>query len=126
MNRLMEGGGTPDITRGTLEGQIRPGPTTAFRLQATSDGDVCSYVAEGDFLDVDPRTFGATGVVAIGEFRRFYRHVLLGKHFPHHGAFGFAHVGHTLYEATRLLGIIDISTPRPPGVLYDRENPFGM
>jgi len=126
MNRLMEGGRTPDITRGTLEGQIRPGPTTLFRLQATSDGDLCSYVAEGDFLDVDPRTFGAAGVAAVGDFRRFYRHVLIARHFPHHGAFGFAHVGRTLYEAARLLGVSDISTPHPPGVLYDRENPFGL
>ena len=33
MNRLMEDGKKPDITRGTLEGQIKPGPITMFPLE---------------------------------------------------------------------------------------------
>lgn len=124
MNRLMEGGRTPDITRGTLEGQIRPGPTTLFRLQATPAGELRAYLAEGEFLDVDPGTFGGTGIVAIPGFARFYRHVLVGRRFPHHGAFGFAKVGRVLFYAMKLLGVQEVNTPLPAGQRYEEENPF--
>ena len=124
MNRLLENGGPPDITRGTLEGQLRPGPTTLFRLQATPGGDLRSYIADGEILDIDPCSFGGLGIVAIPHFARFYRHVLVGKNFPHHGAFAFAKVGRILYDAVKLLGVDDIGTPLPDGVLYQGENPF--
>lgn len=124
MNRLMENGEAPDITRGTLEGQLRPGPTTLFRLQATPDCELRSYIAEGEILDVDPCSFGGIGVVAVPNFARFYRHVLIGQNFPHHGGFGFKKVGLVLFEAMKLLGIPDISVPLPGTMLYDGENPF--
>ncbi len=124
MNRLMEGGKKADITRGTLEGQLKPGATTMFRLQSTADCQITSYVAEGDILDMDPCSFGSIGVFGIPDFRRFYRHVLVGKNFPHHGAFGFARAGKTLFEALKYLGVEDISTPLPAATLYAGENPF--
>lgn len=124
MNRLMEDGKTPDITRGTLEGQIRPGDITFFRLQSTPDCQLRSYIAEGEVLDIDPHTFGGTGVVAIPNFARFYRHVLIGKAFPHHGAVGFAKCGKALFEAVKLLGVEDINVPLPDTMLYPGENPF--
>ena len=37
MNRGMEGGAEPDITRGTLEGDIIPGAITFYRLQGNKD-----------------------------------------------------------------------------------------
>jgi L-fucose isomerase-like protein len=124
MHRLMESGKTPDITCGTLEGTLRPGPTTAFRLQSTADCILRSYIAEGHVLDADPRSFGGIGIVGIAGFARFYRHVLIGKRFPHHSAMAFAHVGRTLFDAVQLLGVCDVQAPRPAGVLYDGENPF--
>ena len=124
MNRLMEDGGTPDITRGTLEGMIKPGDTTLFRLQSSGDCHLKSYIAEGEFADLNPETFGSTGVVNIPGFYRFYRHVLVGKQFPHHGAYSRGKVGKILFAATQLLGIDDISVPLPEGRLYAGENPF--
>lgn len=125
MNRLMEGPGVePDITRGTLEGQLACGPTTFFRVQGGVDGSLVSYVAEGNILDIDPRSFGGIGVFAIPNFARFYRHVLVGKHFPHHGAVAFAHCGKVLFDAVKLLGADDISAPLGEGTLYPGENPF--
>jgi len=124
MNRLMEGGKEPDITRGTLEGQLKPGPTTMFRLQGNSDSQLVSYIAEGEMLDVNPCSFGGISVVGIRDFARFYRHVLIGKHFPHHGGFGFAKAGRVLFEAVKLLGVEDVNTPLPEGVRYPGENPF--
>lgn len=113
-----------DITKGTLEGQIKPGDTTMFRLQSNSDAKLVSYIGEGKFLDINPCSFGSIGIVAIPEFARFYRHVLVQKRFPHHGAFGFAKCGAVLFEALKLLGVTDINTPKPAGCLYPDENPF--
>ena len=124
MHRLMEPGREPDITCGTLEGTLLPGPTTVFRLQGRADNHLQSYLAEGEVLSTDPRSFGGIGVFAIPGFARFYRHVLLEKQFPHHAAVGFAHVGRILFDAVRLLGVEDVSAPRPAGTLYDGENPF--
>ena len=125
MNRLMEKPGeAPDITRGTLEGQIAPGPITFFRLQGRADGALVSYVGEGNVLDVPPRSFGGIGVFAIPNFARFYRHVLVGKRFPHHGAVAFSHCGKALFDAVSLLGVCDISAPLPAGTMYCGENPF--
>ena len=124
MHRLMEPGQEPDITCGTLEGRLRPGETTVFRLQATAGCHLQSYVAEGHILDADPHSFGGIGIFGIPEFARFYRHVLIEKQFPHHAAIGFKHVGKTLVDAVRMLDVDDISAPRPAGNLYPSENPF--
>ena len=125
MNRLMEDGKKPDITRGTLEGRIRPGRITIFRLQSTAAAELRSYVAEGEVLDIDPKSFGSIGVFGIREMGRFYRHVLIEKRFPHHTAVAFAHAGKTLFAAVRMLGVEDIGFNRPAGSPYPGENPFG-
>ncbi len=126
MNRLMEKpDAAPDITCGTLEGTLKPGATTVFRLQATPDsGDLMSYLAQGHILDADPASFGSIGIFGIPGFARFYRHILLGWQFPHHAAVAFRHVGRILYDALDMLGIEDVGIPRPAGHLYPGENPF--
>jgi L-fucose isomerase-like protein len=124
MHRLMEPGKEPAITRGTLEGRIRAGGVTIFRLQSTADTVLRSYMAEGEVLDVDPRSFGGIGVIGIKEMGRFYRHVLIGKRFPHHTAVAFATAGKTLWAAMRALGVEDVSFNRLAGMLYPEENPF--
>lgn len=125
MCRLMEPDSEPDITRGTLEGIIRPGDVTIFRLQSTADAELCSYMAQGEVLDIDPKSFGSIGVFAIPEMGRFYRHVLIGRQYPHHTAVGFAHAGKALFDAVRMLGVDDISFNLPRGKYYPGENPFG-
>ncbi len=124
-NRLLENGNTPDFTRGTLEGDIAASDITFFRLQCAADGKLAAYVAEGEVLDVPTRSFGGIGIFAISEMGRFYRHVLLEKQFPHHGAVAFAKIGKSLFEVLKLLGITDISYNRPKNLPYVTENPFG-
>ncbi len=127
MKRLMEPGvPEADISRGTLEGQIRPGPITFFRLQGNVDNKLVSYVAEGNVLDINPESFGGIGIFAIPNFARFYRHVLIAKGFPHHGAVAFEKVGKVLFDAVKLLGVCDINAPLPPNVRYCGENFFEM
>ena len=124
MHSLMEPGKPPDITRGTLEGAIRPGDVTLFRLQSTGDTTLRSYIAQGEILDIDPQSFGAIAVFAVKEMGRFYRHVLIEKQFPHHAGVAFEHAGKTLFAATKLLGVDEIDFNQPTGMLYPSENPF--
>jgi L-fucose isomerase-like protein len=124
MKRLMEPEGEPNITRGTLEGQIKPGDITLFRLQSTADAQLRAYVAQGEVLNINPRSFGAIGVFAIKEMDRFYRHVLIEKRYPHHAGIGFAHVGKTLYAVSKMLGVCDVAFPLPKSNYYPNENPF--
>jgi len=124
MHRLLEPDSEPNITRGTLEGQIKPGDTTIFRFQSTAEGELKSYVAEGEILDINPKSFGCIAVFAINDMGRFYRYGLLEKKFPHHTAVGFKHVGKTLFDACRMLGIKDIGFNLPKGIYYPLQNPF--
>lgn len=48
----------PNITKGTLEGDIIPGDITFFRLQSTADAKLSAYVAEGEVLPVAFGHFG--------------------------------------------------------------------
>jgi L-fucose isomerase-like protein len=124
-HRLLEPEGSePDFTRGTLEGDIAASDITFYRLQCNSDGELVSYIAEGEILDVPTRSFGGIGIFGIKEMGRFYRHVLVQKRYPHHGAVAFGHYGKTLFEVFKLLGIKDIAYNQPKGVLYPTENPW--
>ena len=125
MHRLMEPGKPPAITRGTLEGKISAGDITLFRLQSTAGAQLRSYIAEGEVLDINPKSFGGIGVFAVKEMARFYRHVLIEKRFPHHCGIAFKHAGKPLFAALRLLGVEDVSFNLPKGILYKTENPFG-
>ena len=124
MKRSLEPDKEPDITRGTLEGDIIDGPITFFRLQSTADAKLQSYIAQGEVLPVATRSFGGIGVFAIPEMGRFYRHVLVDKHYPHHGAVAFGLAGKALFETFKILGVEDISFNQPAGMLYRTENPF--
>ena len=123
-NRILENGGTPDFTRGTLEGDIAPGEITFFRLQTTPDTKLQAYIAQGEILPVPTCSFGGIGVFAIPEMGRFYRHVLIGKQYPHHGAVAFGHHGKALWTLFKYLGIPDVAYNQPKTERYPDENPF--
>ena len=114
-----------EVTNGTLEGDIVPGDITFFRLQSTADAKLTAYIAQGEVLPVATRSFGAIGIFAIPEMGRFYRHVLIEKNFPHHGAVAFGHFGKTIFEVFKYLGVEEIGFNQPKGMLYKTENPFG-
>ncbi|MEX1376868.1 MAG: fucose isomerase [Eubacteriales bacterium] len=124
MHSLLEPDKEPDITRGTLEGDIKPGDITFFRLQSNAEGQLKSYIAEGEILPVATKSFGGIGIFAIPEMKRFYRHVLIEGRYPHHGGVAFAQVGSILFSALKMLGVDDIAFNQPKGMLYKNENPF--
>lgn len=115
-----------EVTQGTLEGDIVPGDITFFRLQSTADAQIRAYIAHGEVLPVATKSFGAIGVFAIPEMGRFYRHVLIEKNYPHHGAVAFGHYGKALYEVFKYIGVPvdEINFNQPKGMLYPTENPF--
>ena len=116
-----------EVTNGTLEGDIVPGDITFSRLQSTADAKLRAYIAEGEVLPVATRSFGGIGVFAIPEMGRFYRHVLLEKNYPHHGAVAFGKWGKYLYEVFKYIGVPveEIGYNQPAGVRYPTENPWG-
>lgn len=115
-----------EVTQGTLEGDIAPGNITFYRLQSTADCKLRAYVAQGEILPVATKSFGSIGVFAIPEMGRFYRHVLIEKNYPHHGAVAFGHYGKALYEVFKYIGVEvdEIGFNQPKGMLYKTENPF--
>ncbi|MCI8993031.1 MAG: fucose isomerase [Eubacterium sp.] len=115
-----------EVTQGTLEGDIVPGNITFYRLQSTADNKLRAYIAEGEVLPVATKSFGGIGVFAIPEMGRFYRHVLVEKNYPHHGAVAFGHFGKTLFEVFKYIGVEldEIDFNHPKGMLYPSENPF--
>lgn len=114
----------PDITRGTLEGNLKPGDITFFRLQSTAGAQLKAYIAQGSVLDLDCESFGSIGAFAIPEMDRFYRHVLIEKRFPHHGAVAFGRWGKALFDVFKYLGVADVSYNQPKTLPYPDENPF--
>ena len=124
-HRLLEPAGSePDISRGTLEGDIAASDITFYRLQCDSEGVLRSYIAEGEVLPVATRSFGGIGVFAIHDMGRFYRHVLVQKHYPHHGAVAFGHYGKLMFEVFKFLGVADIAWNQPKSLPYATENPW--
>ena len=113
-----------EVTQGTLEGDLVPGDITFYRLQSTADNHLRAYVAQGEVLPVATRSFGGVGIFAIPEMGRFYRHVLIEKNFPHHGAVAFGHYGKALFEIFKYLDVEEVGFNQPKGMLYPSENPF--
>ena len=116
-----------EVTNGTLEGDIKPGDITFYRIQSTADNKLRAYLAEGEVLPVATRSFGGIGIFAIPEMERFYRHVLIEKNFPHHGAVMFGHYAKPLFEVLKLIGVepCEIGYNQPAGMRYPTENPWG-
>lgn len=115
-----------EVTQGTLEGDIKPGDITFYRLQSTADCKLRAYIAQGEVLPVASRSFGSIGVFAIPEMGRFYRHVLIEGNYPHHGAVAFGNHGKALFEVFKYIGVPveEIGYNQPAGVRYPTENPW--
>ena len=115
-----------EVTNGTLEGDLKPGLATVYRLQSTADTKLRAYIAQGEIIPVATRSFGSIGIFGIKNMSRFYRHVLIEKHYPHHAAVMFEHAGKYLWEVLKYMGIpveeIDYNFPK--GDFYPTENPF--
>ena len=97
-----------------------------LEVETTADTKLRAYIAQGEILPVATRSFGSIGIFGIKNMSRFYRHVLIEKHYPHHAAVMFDHAGKYLWEVLKYMGIpveeIDYNFPK--GDFYPTENPF--
>lgn len=124
--RIMSRSLPPEVTKGTIEGDLIPGKTTVYRVQSTSDAKLRAYVAQGEILPVPSKSFGSIGVFAIKDMNRFYRHVLIEKNYPHHAAILFDTYGKYLYDVFKYIGIPvqEIDYNKNKEMYYLGENPF--
>lgn len=124
--RIMARSLPPEVTKGTIEGDLVPGKTTIYRLQSTADTKLRAYVAQGEILPVPTRSFGSIGIFAIKDMDRFYRHVLIEKNYPHHAAILFDHYGKYLWEIFKYIGVPvqEIDYNKCKDFYYATENPF--
>ncbi|MDR1977953.1 MAG: hypothetical protein LBQ42_04390 [Synergistaceae bacterium] len=113
-----------ELTRGTLEGRMLPGEISCYRLHSSAGGHLQAYVAQGEILPVSMETYGCHALFAIPQMARFYRYVLLEKHFPHHGAILYGSHGASLFDLFTYLDIPYIGYNRGKGDRYEKENPF--
>ncbi|MEA4932602.1 MAG: fucose isomerase [Lawsonibacter sp.] len=112
-------------TRGTLEGPMKPGEVSCFRLHSTADGRLEAYIAKGEILPAELTTYGCWALFGVPQMDRFYRHVLLEKQFPHHSAIVYGAHSAELYDLMQLLGVPYIGYNHPRYDRYETENPFG-
>ena len=111
-------------TRGTLEGPMIPGDASCFRLHASPEGTLQAYIAKGEILPITINTYVCWALFGVHEMDRFYRYVLLEKHFPHHSAIVYGNHSADLYDVMQLLGIPYIGYNQAAPERYINENPF--
>ncbi len=108
-------------SNGTIQGRIQEGPVTLFRLQNGDNEGLKAYVVQGQILPVEMDTYGGYGVIAVPQMERFFRNVILEKHFPNHVAVLFGHVGEALTDTLKWLGVKEIDYNHPASVPYKNE-----
>ena len=108
-------------------------PGSAISPPATSPSIACSATARACCAPTSlrvkcwmcpPSPLAASAFSPSRKWDRFYRHVLVGKRYPHHGAVAFKHVGKALFEVFKFLGVKDIAYNQPASLPYPTENPF--
>lgn len=121
VNNLLIG---EELSKGTIHGEVIPGAVTLFRLQGNREGKLQAYVCQGQVLPVSIDTYGGRAFIAIPEFERFFRNVVLEKQFPNHAAVIFGHYGKELMSILKQLGVEDVEYNHPKDVPYPGENIF--
>ena len=83
--RLLEPDSEPDITRGTLEGQIKARRHHALPPPELRPTPPCAPTSPRAKCSTSiPSPSAPSACSPIPEMARFYRHVLIGKRYPHH------------------------------------------
>lgn len=94
-----------ELNRGTLEGALKSGKVTLFRVHADKRGKLQAYMMEGDILSYPIQTYGCYAVFCVKNMKNIYRKILIERNFPHHGAVAYGNIGKQLTEVLKFLGI---------------------
>ncbi len=94
-----------DNTWGAIYGRIKPDPFTYLRISTDDmNGEIVSYVGEGQFTTDPIETFGGYGVVEVPNFQGLLQYICENG-FEHHVAANLSRVADIIYEAfTKYLG----------------------
>jgi L-fucose isomerase-like protein len=89
------------ITWGSLQGRIKAGPVTFFRM-STDDvkGKLTAYVTEGESTTDPADTWGGVGVVRVPKLQELLRYVC-ENNFEHHVSINMAAVGGSIADALK-------------------------
>ncbi len=86
-------------TYGALEGAVPPGPMSFARLTTDDkNGQIKSYVGDGEFTDDPLKTFGSRAVVKVQDLQKLLKYVCRNG-FEHHTAMTPGHTAAILEEA---------------------------
>ena len=85
-----------EVTQGTLEGDIVRAISHSSRLQSTADCKLRAYIAHRRSSSGCYKIIRFDRYFYDSEMGRFYRHVLIEKNFPHHGAVAFGKHGKSI------------------------------
>lgn len=115
-----------ECSMGTIQGRLSSAKVTIFRIQAMRDNRIRAYVAQGQLLPVQIDTYGGYGIIAISQFMRFLRNVIIERHFPNHCAVLFGHFGRELINLLKALGVEEIYYNHPKEIPYPNENFYSL
>ncbi len=86
-------------TYGALEGAVPPGPMSYARLTTDDkNGQIKTYVGDGEFTDDPLQTFGSRAVVKVEGLQKLLKYVCYNG-FEHHTAMTLGYTGAVLEEA---------------------------
>jgi L-fucose isomerase-like protein len=86
-------------TYGALEGAVPPGPMSYARLTTDDkNGQIKTYVGDGEFTDDPIQTFGSRAVVKVEGLQQLLKYVCRNG-FEHHTAMTLGYTGAVLEEA---------------------------
>jgi L-fucose isomerase-like protein len=86
-------------TYGALEGAVPPGPMSYARLTTDDkNGQIKTYVGDGEFTDDPIETFGSRAVVKVDGLQQLLKYVCRNG-FEHHTAMTLGYTGAVLEEA---------------------------
>ena len=123
-NRLLENGGTPDFTRGTLEGDIAPSEITFYRLQCDSEGPCGPMWRKAKYSRWPPAPSAVSAFLPSLKWAGSTAMCCSEAVSPPR-AVAFAHCGKALFEVLKYFGVGDIAYNQPKSLPYPTENPWG-
>ena len=114
----------PDITRGTMEGDLKAGDITFYRLQSGADTTLHAYIAQGAVLDVPTNSFGSIGVSVSPRWIASTAMSSLRSAIPTMALWPSATTASPCLRSSSIWGVTDIAYNQPKHLPYPTENPF--
>jgi len=88
-----------NLTWGSIQGRIKPGPVTFLRMSTDDvEGKLTGYVVEGESTTDPAATWGGIGVVRVPRLQDLLRFIC-ERNFEHHVSMNMSSFGNSIHEA---------------------------